>query len=486
MGVLDQTRACACASLLAVTRWCCGGDVGCLPGALVGQGPDTPARFAAGTSELSAGFERSERFEGAAGTIDAVRWWGLELELVGGEEWVACTERDPTFLVRFRTDAAGIPGIEVASAVVTATRVPTGLLYDGFELVEYVATLPEPVVLTNGWLTIVGLGGAECWFLWMGAGDGASLCDYCVPSLQEFDLSFCLVGTTGGVFGACCDDASGTCVDGVGIADCVDASLRFEPDATCASLVPACGVELGACCFVDQTCLILTQAQCESVTGVPGEWNGPDTICVSCPCEAPCPELAGAEGEFDCADGYIDIFNGGCDAERFASSPIAFGETMCGTSGVFERDGAPAGDVDWYELPLTRRETIRVNVRGQFRPLVEVRDLSDGCPGTVLASDYALECAFATIEVEVGPGPTFVTVRPLAATDTAACGARYTLSVTGEGECVGDFDANGFVDGADLGVVLASWGTSTNDLDGDGIVNGVDLVLLLGSWGVCD
>ena len=48
---------------------------------------------------------------------------------------------------------------------------------------------------------------------------------------------------------------------------------------------------------------------------------------------------------------------------------------------------------------------------------------------------------------------------------------------------LGDLDGNGFVNGADLGVLLGAWGTSgPGDLNGDGIVNGADLGILLGAW----
>ena len=53
--------------------------------------------------------------------------------------------------------------------------------------------------------------------------------------------------------------------------------------------------------------------------------------------------------------------------------------------------------------------------------------------------------------------------------------------------CPGDFDENGVVDGADIGLLLATWGTAdaAGDLDGSGLVDGADLGLLLGSWGSC-
>lgn len=53
-----------------------------------------------------------------------------------------------------------------------------------------------------------------------------------------------------------------------------------------------------------------------------------------------------------------------------------------------------------------------------------------------------------------------------------------------------DLNASGSVDGADLGVLLAFWGTVSPafpkaDIDRDGSVSGADLAILLGNWGSC-
>lgn len=53
--------------------------------------------------------------------------------------------------------------------------------------------------------------------------------------------------------------------------------------------------------------------------------------------------------------------------------------------------------------------------------------------------------------------------------------------------CPGDINISGTVDGADLGALLSTWGTSgpAADLDGNGVVNGADLGILLANWGAC-
>ena len=83
--------------------------------------------------------------------------------------------------------------------------------------------------------------------------------------------------------------------------------------------------------------------------------------------------------------------------------------------------------------------------------------------------------------------------------DTDACGNLPRPNVAGGWidlggnvvcDCAGDFNADGLVNGIDLGVLLGQWGvcSGTNcvcDLDGDGSVSGADLGILLGDWGSC-
>jgi hypothetical protein len=52
--------------------------------------------------------------------------------------------------------------------------------------------------------------------------------------------------------------------------------------------------------------------------------------------------------------------------------------------------------------------------------------------------------------------------------------------------CVGDLNADGAIDGADLGMLLSVWNeVGSADLNGDGTVDGADLGVLLSAWGDC-
>ena len=89
-------------------------------------------------------------------------------------------------------------------------------------------------------------------------------------------------------------------------------------------------------------------------------------------------------------------------------------------------------------------------------------------------------------------------------TPTSQVRLRFVISDEGDGSVVeggvdnlrifgiecddsipGDLNGDGFVNGTDLGIFLALWGTSdaSADLNGDGIVNGGDLGLLVANWG---
>ncbi len=63
----------------------------------------------------------------------------------------------------------------------------------------------------------------------------------------------------------------------------------------------------------------------------------------------------------------------------------------------------------------------------------------------------------------------------------------FDLVVTDEVPCLNDLDGDGAIGGADLTILLGSWGEfgSVADLTGDGTVDGADLTILLGAWGEC-
>ncbi len=63
---------------------------------------------------------------------------------------------------------------------------------------------------------------------------------------------------------------------------------------------------------------------------------------------------------------------------------------------------------------------------------------------------------------------------------------NQTLTIASTVPCPADLNGDGAVEGADLGLLLSSWGTDAlADLDGDGLTDGADLGALLAAWGSC-
>ena len=463
----------------------------CPPDSLFVQSPDGPLGFTSYTSESSAGFQRFENVSGVAGPIEGLTWWGLDLMWIS-PNWYECEEYDNTFQISFHEDAGGVPGSAVCSYTLEAARTPTGILYTGAELNEYSVTLPEPCVLVNGWVSIVGLGDPECWFMWMSSGDGSgqSYCDGCATPWQSDDLSVCLIGSVGGVFGACCDDVTGDCGENVEIVNCLGADQRFVPDGTCDDLDPPCGVLTGACCWDDGTCTIELAAECLAMGG---EWLGAFTPCSLCPCVTPCPPGGVAEGEPDCHDDYIDMFNGGCDAETVLFSPLSFCEPVCGESGVFLSGLEFVGDFDWYELNVVTTTELTWEVEAEFPVGAWIVNGSVGCEDAwVMAADWRYECDPISLTIMAEPGVYWLVVAPVIASDLAACPASYVATASRVAPCPGDLDDDGDVDLTDLGQLLSNYGTTSGaeyedgDLDCDRDVDLADLATLLTNYGGCN
>ena len=97
-----------------------------------------------------------------------------------------------------------------------------------------------------------------------------------------------------------------------------------------------------------------------------------------------------------------------------------------------------------------------------------------------------------------GIGITDPTISTMSLQDSTVCNNLPRPNITGRWtdlggnticDCAGDFNLDGVVNGADLGLMLSSWGlcgsNCSADLNGDAVVNGADLGLLLSAWGIC-
>lgn len=92
-----------------------------------------------------------------------------------------------------------------------------------------------------------------------------------------------------------------------------------------------------------------------------------------------CPPYALVEGEPVCYADYTDAYNGGCNSEPDIFQPIAFPQTICGTSGVYMFGTSTYRDTDWYQFTLTATTNVKLCVCAQFTPLLGFLDASLGC-----------------------------------------------------------------------------------------------------------
>ena len=400
----------------------------CDPGSLYGQNPYGDADpWNAGTSDVAAGFNRADNFS-AIGVVTGVRWYGLDL-FFDGFGFVECDRVSQSFNVTIYADASGAPGAVICSETVTATSTDTGYDYGAtYRLKQWDATFTTPCVVAGGWISIQGDGSDTCWLLWMNSGDGDALSVFDDGTgagfnvVETFDLSFCLIGSSGGVLGACCDDNSGVCNENVDAADCTGPGFRFLANGTCDAFSPGCGE--GACCFDDGTCSILNEGDCITQGG---NWLGANTSCDDCP--RVCPPGGILENEPCGSD-----TNGGCnfDPNNPATEAINCGDTICGT-GWFN---GSLRDTDWYEVVVTAETELTWTVDTDFNALIGLvetipagsGDCADGT-GSINPAAFPLAGTTGSVTVCVGPGvyrffvaPTFDAV--------VTCPAGYTATLT--------------------------------------------------------
>jgi hypothetical protein len=157
-----------------------------------------------------------------------------------------------------------------------------------------------------------------------------------------------------------------------------DFELTVSDDGVPCSTPPACEGGGGVCgpsnpndCNVSNpTPGCNDQACCEAVCAIDPfccdvAWDGicadeAAAICNQAPCDVICPPGATPENEANCGIPE-DTVNGGCNSIPPVFSPIACGETYCGTAAF---DGATR-DTDWYEVVLTQATQVTWTVEAE-------------------------------------------------------------------------------------------------------------------------
>mgnify|MGYP001424270053 CR=1 FL=1 len=207
-------------------------------------------------------------------------------------------------------------------------------------------------------------------------------------------------------------------------------------------------------------------------------------------CDVPVcdPGSALLENEPDC-DIPDDIANGGCDSllqgHGFLTTPIALGDTACGTAMHAGGDR----DADWYEFSLDAPTVVGFEARAEFsaRMLVLQRD-PDACPDAAILAEAVTDACLPTlISIALDPGDYIAMIAP-ASDVPVPCGADYQIRLSEIAFCIADINNDGSTNAADFVILAGNFGASvtpnTNgDLNGDGLVNAADFVILAGDFG---
>lgn len=116
----------------------------------------------------------------------------------------------------------------------------------------------------------------------------------------------------------------------------------------------------------------------------------------------------------------------------------------------------------------------------------------NGMPG-IFAGDsgspaFVLDSRGNTVLLGLMFGGMAVPAAELAAINAKVAHHGHHVRHVAVGAAKADLNADGVVDGTDLGIAFAAWGNGDPfiDMNGDGIVDGSDLGAVLAAWGPCD
>lgn len=274
------------------------------------------------------------------------------------------------------------------------------------------------------------------------------------------------------VTGACCDDLTGMCSDGIDIGACPPPALRFTPDTLCVDVNPPCGtIDLGACCFPDQSCMDLNPTDCSNMGGT---WN------------------AGTCAAFPCPSSNDDCNN----AILLSTNTIQFDTRGATTDGPPDPIGAPCTDVNqdiWFRYVATCDGQLIVSLC-LGTTYDAALTIYDGCAcgaslGPLLAcdDDFCGPGGAAALATTVQRGNCYL-IRVGGAGTAVGTGTLNVRCIPSLACCLGDTNGDGLLDDADVQVLTAALlnppATGTQafcqaDVNADGAVNGLDIQALV-------
>ncbi len=155
------------------------------------------------------------------------------------------------------------------------------------------------------------------------------------------------------------------------------------------------------------------------------EFNATINVTENVPCVIDCEPN---EGEEICYDGYVDDYNGGCNSTPPVFQPIACGDIICGTSGIYDFGGSAYRDMDWFEFTLD--EPGMVTWAGEAEFFFALWIAQGPCDNLVIL-DFANapECTMISLTQVLDAGDYILIAAP-ADWGNYPCGVKYEVSLT--------------------------------------------------------
>ncbi len=120
-----------------------------------------------------------------------------------------------------------------------------------------------------------------------------------------------------------------------------------------------------------------------------------------------CPPDGMLEGEPQLCDGYVDSYNGGCDAEsttfqHLVAPPGQSELSFCGISGWFEIAGDLQRDTDWFDVIATGSQIAVTTVAEQFMEIESL--IMNDCGDVVVDQTWTMVYWPETVIIDTSPG----------------------------------------------------------------------------------
>lgn len=221
--------------------------------------------------------------------------------------------------------------------------------------------------------------------------------------------------------------------------------------------------------------------------GNPGAGGAAITIYGSGNGGGPCfPVITGTHFEGNRAQGY-----GGAVHNAYGGAPTFVACTFIANIG--EAGGGGIDSIGHPDAPPTSLEILSCRFEGNETNgnggAIDLRGVFASIEDCNINSNTALYegggVAFNDSELSLVESSSICGNSPNQTTGDFINGGGNTIGELCK-SCAGDINNDGFVDSADLGLLLAQWGTvGSGDLNNDGVVNAADLGLALAYWGPC-